>query len=241
MKLPQTGGCLCGKIRYEISEEPQLTYTCHCVDCQRLTSSAFSMAIVVPDGAFRLAGIEPRAIQRTADSGGVVTRWVCPECGSWVCGASSSDNALPPRAGRHAGRYILAAPDSAFLDAQQAALDYAATGRSDFRGAASHINSRGPSGPSGFAKYTIALSKEVWRVVLRHSTQIVIGLLVAVGFEGLGLVIGIEDHIGKSTDITIIAPPSGSEHRIKAIGTLARWRFAFESGFEPRPHTRQTG
>jgi hypothetical protein len=71
------------------------------------------------------------------------------------------------------------------------------------------------------------------------STQIVIGLLVAVGFDGLGLVIGIEDHIGKSTDITIIAPPSGSEHRIKAIGTLARWRFAFESGFEPGSRTRQ--
>jgi len=100
MKLPQTGGCLCGKIRYEITEAPQLVYTCHCVDCQRLTSSAFSMAIVVTDVAFRIARIEPRAIQRTADSGAVVTRWVCPECGSWVCGASSSDDGLRPvRAG----------------------------------------------------------------------------------------------------------------------------------------------
>ena len=33
MKLPQTGGCQCGKIRYEITEEPQLVYTCHCLDC----------------------------------------------------------------------------------------------------------------------------------------------------------------------------------------------------------------
>jgi hypothetical protein len=65
MKLPQTGGCLCGKIGYEITEAPQLVYPCHCVDCQRLTSSAFSMAIVVTDMAFRIAGIEPRAIQRT--------------------------------------------------------------------------------------------------------------------------------------------------------------------------------
>jgi hypothetical protein len=24
----------------------------------------------------------------------VVTRWVCPECGSWVCGASRSDDGL---------------------------------------------------------------------------------------------------------------------------------------------------
>jgi hypothetical protein len=41
--------------------------------------------------------------------------------------------------GRHAERYILAAPDSAFLDPQQAALDHAARGRSDFRDAACHI------------------------------------------------------------------------------------------------------
>ncbi len=42
MKLPQTGGCQCGAIRYEITEEPQQVYACHCRDCQRLTSSAFS-------------------------------------------------------------------------------------------------------------------------------------------------------------------------------------------------------
>jgi hypothetical protein len=59
MKLPQTGGCLCGAIRYEITEAPQMVYTCHCMDCQRLTSSAFSMAILVSDAAFRLMGIEP--------------------------------------------------------------------------------------------------------------------------------------------------------------------------------------
>jgi hypothetical protein len=69
MKLPQTGG----KIRDEITKVPQSVYTCHCVDCQRLTSSAFSMAIVVTDVAFRIAGIEPRAIQRAADSGAVVS------------------------------------------------------------------------------------------------------------------------------------------------------------------------
>jgi hypothetical protein len=76
MKLPQTGGCLCGKIRFEITEEPQLVYTCHCVDCQRFTSSAFSMAIIVPDGAFRLMRGEPRPIHSTADSGSIKKRWV---------------------------------------------------------------------------------------------------------------------------------------------------------------------
>jgi len=91
MELPQTGGCLCGKIRYTITEAPQLVYTCHCTACQRLTSSAFSTGIIVPETAFRMSGIEPRPLQRTADSGRTNTRWVCPECATWV--------ASPPRDG----------------------------------------------------------------------------------------------------------------------------------------------
>ena len=56
MKLPQTGGCLCGAIRYEITQPPLVTYTCHCTVCQRLTGSAFSSALVVPAEACRFRG-----------------------------------------------------------------------------------------------------------------------------------------------------------------------------------------
>jgi hypothetical protein len=45
MKLPQTGGCQWGEIPYEITEAPQWIYKCHCVDCQRLTRSAFSRGV----------------------------------------------------------------------------------------------------------------------------------------------------------------------------------------------------
>jgi hypothetical protein len=90
MNFPQTGGCLCGAIRYEIVEEAKLVYTCHCIDCQRLTGSAFSIGIVVPERAFRLIGVEPRRLQRKVHSGRMSTRLVCPECGAWVCGAPSS-------------------------------------------------------------------------------------------------------------------------------------------------------
>jgi hypothetical protein len=86
MRLPQIGGCQCGKVRYAITEEPQSVYTCHCTACQRLTSSAFSMGLVVAETAFRLSGVEPKPLQRVADSGRVNTRLVCPECGSWICG-----------------------------------------------------------------------------------------------------------------------------------------------------------
>jgi hypothetical protein len=46
------------------------------------------------------------------------------------------------------------------------------------------------------------------------SVQVVVRLLVAIGFDGFRLIVGIEDHIRKSTIITIITPPSGSEHRV---------------------------
>jgi hypothetical protein len=82
--LPLTGGCLCGGLRYEITAAPVMTYACHCTDCQRLTSSAFSLAVTVPDSAFRLTKGEPRLVQKTADSGRVVTRWLCPDCACWI-------------------------------------------------------------------------------------------------------------------------------------------------------------
>lgn len=99
MKLPQTGGCQCGALRYEITEAPQMTYACHCTDCQRLTSSAFSMAVVVPGEAFRVTKGQPRSLQRTADSGRITTRWVCPDCGSWISGAPQPGSAVRVRAG----------------------------------------------------------------------------------------------------------------------------------------------
>ena len=63
MKLPLTGSCQCGQIRYEITDVPELVYTCHCTDCQRITSSAFSLGIALPETAFRLTAGEPRPLQ----------------------------------------------------------------------------------------------------------------------------------------------------------------------------------
>ena len=86
MKLPLTGGCQCGALRYEVAESPLATYSCHCTVCQRLTSSAFSLAIVVPERGFRLTKGTPRLVERTADSGRTVTRLLCRKCGCWIAG-----------------------------------------------------------------------------------------------------------------------------------------------------------
>ena len=67
-----------------ITQAPELVYTCHCTDCQRFTSSAFSLGIALPETAFRLTAGEPRPLQRMADSGRVNTRFVCPDCACWL-------------------------------------------------------------------------------------------------------------------------------------------------------------
>jgi hypothetical protein len=44
------------------------------------------MGVVVAEPAFKLGGVEPKSLQRLADSGRTSTRWVCPDCGSWIAG-----------------------------------------------------------------------------------------------------------------------------------------------------------
>ena len=95
MQLPLTGGCLCGKLRYEIGRAPEVVYTCHCLDCQRLTGSAFSMALLVTDEAFHLSGVDPRPLHHAADSGRTNARWICPECSTWICSGAKPGSAPP--------------------------------------------------------------------------------------------------------------------------------------------------
>ena len=87
VRLPLTGGCMCGAARYEITQEPIRVYTCHCTDCQRATVSAFSIGVAVPGEAFRLTAKELQPAPGGITAGGrVKTRWVCPDCGICLCG-----------------------------------------------------------------------------------------------------------------------------------------------------------
>ncbi len=81
MKIPFTGGCLCGAIRYECSAEPILMGNCHCRDCQQATGTAFAAAILVPRNAVTITG-DVKYYETTGDSGGIVSRGFCPICGS---------------------------------------------------------------------------------------------------------------------------------------------------------------
>lgn len=95
MKLPLTGGCQCGAIRYEITQAPRLVYTCHCTDCQRFSGSAFAMSVVVEENGFHLRGPELRPVPRVTDSGRRTNRWLCPDCCVTICGGAKPGSAPP--------------------------------------------------------------------------------------------------------------------------------------------------
>ena len=51
-----TGGCLCGSVRYSISEKPQRGYICHCRFCQKQTGMGARPAISVDRASVEIRG-----------------------------------------------------------------------------------------------------------------------------------------------------------------------------------------
>jgi hypothetical protein len=77
-----TGGCLCGAVRYEYRGEIGTAGYCHCIDCRRISGSAFGISVRVKAAGFRVVRGTPKGFTKTGDSGRPVTRFFCPDCGS---------------------------------------------------------------------------------------------------------------------------------------------------------------
>jgi hypothetical protein len=54
VKLPLTGGCQCGAVRYEIAAAPLAVYACHCTDCQRQSGGDFALSLIAPRESVRI-------------------------------------------------------------------------------------------------------------------------------------------------------------------------------------------
>ncbi|MGY9107842.1 MAG: GFA family protein [Alphaproteobacteria bacterium] len=83
-----SGGCLCGAVRYEGECEPQLMGDCYCVDCRKSSGTAHCSHMGVPLEAMTLSG-EVSSFDKPADSGNIVSRSFCPNCGSAVFSTNS--------------------------------------------------------------------------------------------------------------------------------------------------------
>jgi hypothetical protein len=76
-----SGGCACGKVRYEITAKPVRGFLCQCRDCQKDTGSGHSSVMVFPRAAMSVTG-PVTEILRTADSGADKVKGFCGACGS---------------------------------------------------------------------------------------------------------------------------------------------------------------
>ena len=85
-----TGGCLCGGVRYEISEPLGHATYCHCTRCQRRTGTAASAQARVAPGALRV--VQGEELVRAWDPGdGGWAKCFCSECGGALWSRSGEE------------------------------------------------------------------------------------------------------------------------------------------------------
>jgi hypothetical protein len=88
-ELPLTGGCLCGAVRFEVTEPLVSSGYCHCTRCQRRTGTAASPGARIAPGSLRvLAGEEHIRAYEPEDG---FAKVFCTACGSSLWSRSQED------------------------------------------------------------------------------------------------------------------------------------------------------
>ena len=85
-----SGGCLCGSVRFELTEPPKEAGYCHCTRCQRRTGNASSAQARIDGRSFRLlAGEETVKAWRHPEGG--FEKLFCSECGAQLFSRNPDD------------------------------------------------------------------------------------------------------------------------------------------------------
>jgi hypothetical protein len=84
------GGCLCGAVRFELSERPTNAGYCHCTRCQRRTGTAASAQARIDGSTFALTiGEDVLRAWRHPDGG--FEKCFCGRCGSHLFSRNPDD------------------------------------------------------------------------------------------------------------------------------------------------------
>jgi len=89
VELPLTGGCLCGAVRFEVSEPLVSSGYCHCTRCQRRTGTAASPGARIAPGSLRVVSGEELIRAYEPDDG--FAKVFCSACGSSLWSRSQED------------------------------------------------------------------------------------------------------------------------------------------------------
>ncbi|MDJ0849058.1 MAG: GFA family protein [Myxococcota bacterium] len=79
--FPQAGGCLCGDLRYSVTEDPVTLYVCYCTDCQRQSGASFALSMLLREQGLRLERGSPREFTVQLDDGRRRRGRFCGHCG----------------------------------------------------------------------------------------------------------------------------------------------------------------
>src|SRR5262245_27611441 len=79
-KLPWNAACLCGRVKMRVTAPPVIAMACHCKGCQKLTSGAYSLTLMLPPNALEVEGETAIGAMHRAES----QHHYCPHCKSWL-------------------------------------------------------------------------------------------------------------------------------------------------------------
>jgi hypothetical protein len=83
-KVELKGECLCGAVKYKLSEKPLFTQACHCKDCKVLTGSSYVINSSVVENTLSTEGEISSTTKLQAGSGKSVQMFFCNKCGSYI-------------------------------------------------------------------------------------------------------------------------------------------------------------
>ena len=97
------GGCLCGAVRYRVSNAPVVAAACHCTYCQRRTGSAFGLVTYFREQDVEIIRGELKTYEHRSDES---KRWLrkqfCVTCGTTI---SLAAEVLPGACGIEGGTF----------------------------------------------------------------------------------------------------------------------------------------
>jgi hypothetical protein len=87
--LPITGGCLCGGVRFEVTEPLVGAVYCHCTRCQRRTGTAASATARIVPGSLRV--VQGEDLVRSYEPPDGFAKDFCGACGSALWSRNPND------------------------------------------------------------------------------------------------------------------------------------------------------
>lgn len=97
--IPYMGRCLCGQVRYRVTEAPMTLYACHCTDCQKRSGGAFGLSLWVHQAAVEVTAGEAVLVSAPAPDGRMRHYRICQRCATRLWSEPQSRDVAVIRAG----------------------------------------------------------------------------------------------------------------------------------------------